>query len=719
MKTQPLKGMRDLLPREQALRDYIQGQILDTYRAAGFQRISTPILEDMENLDKSDGGDNLNLIFKVLKRGEKLAAALRSGDEKQLSDMGLRYDLTLPLSRYYAANRNELPNPFKVIQTDRVYRAERPQKGRLREFVQCDIDILGDSSPNAEVELIDVTTRALLRIGFKDFTVNINDRRILRAMLEKMGFAADQLDSVCISFDKLDKIGADGVKKELLEKEFDAAAVEALDEFLRAGDFSLDAVTARVGDETLTADLRYVIATAEKIANGRYGIAYAPSLVRGQGYYTGMVFEVTCPQFSGAVAGGGRYDNMVGKFIGQQVPAVGFSIGFERVCGILLEQDYQIPGAKQKLALLYLKDADFAAVLAKADALRAAYDVTVLPQAKKLGKQFGTVIVLYLVSTFLAAVIAVIASYLFPVTITLTEAVSYSAPESFAEIFTGLLNNIVSNPIGSIVSANYLGVLFWAIVLGFAFKGASDTTKKFLADASEAVTKAVRFVINLAPFGILGLVFSAVSTSGLAIFTEYGKLLLILVGCMLFAALVVNPIMTFIIIRKNPYPLVFKCLKESGVTAFFTRSSAANIPVNMSLCESLGLDKEFYSVSIPLGATINMAGAAVTITVMTLAAVHTLGITVQLPVAIILSVMAALGACGASGVAGGSLLLIPMACSLFGISNDIAMQVVGVGFIIGVIQDSVETAINSSSDALFTAVAEFKQWRKAGKEIKF
>ena len=339
--------------------------------------------------------------------------------------------------------------------------------------------------------------------------------------------------------------------------------------------------------------------------------------------------------------------------------------------------------------------------------------ISALAQSKeKLGKQFGTVIVLYLVSTFLAAVIAVIASYLFPVTITLTEAASDSAPESFAAIFTGLLNNIVSNPIGSIVSANYLGVLFWAIVLGFAFKGASDTTKKFLADASEAVTKAVRFVINLAPFGILGLVFSAVSTSGLAIFTEYGKLLLILVGCMLFAALVVNPIMTFIVIRKNPYPLVFKCLKESGVTAFFTRSSAANIPVNMSLCESLGLDKEFYSVSIPLGATINMAGAAVTITVMTLAAV-------QLPVAIILSVMAALGACGASGVAGGSLLLIPMACSLFGISNDVAMQVVGVGFIIGVIQDSVETAINSSSDALFTAVAEFKQWRKAGKEIKF
>ena len=344
--------------------------------------------------------------------------------------------------------------------------------------------------------------------------------------------------------------------------------------------------------------------------------------------------------------------------------------------------------------------------------------ISALAQSKeKMGKQFGTVIVLYLVSTFLAAVIAVAASYLFPVTITLTEAASDSAPETFAEIFTNLLTNIVSNPIGSIVSGNFLGILFWAIVLGFAFKGAADSTKRFLADASEAVTKAVRFVINLAPLGILGLVFTAVSTSGLAIFTEYGKLLLLLVGCMLFSALVVNPVMAFVAMRKNPYPLVFKCLKESGVTAFFTRSSAANIPVNMSLCESLGLDKEFYSVSIPLGATINMAGAAVTITIMALAAVHTLGITVQLPVAIILSVMAALGACGASGVAGGSLLLIPMACSLFGISNDVAMQMVGVGFIIGVVQDSVETALNSAGDVEFAATAEYHQWLKQGKPL--
>ena len=343
-----------------------------------------------------------------------------------------------------------------------------------------------------------------------------------------------------------------------------------------------------------------------------------------------------------------------------------------------------------------------------------------LAQSKeKMGKQFGTVIVLYLVSTFMAAVVAVLASYIFPVAITLTDAATESAPESFASIFEGLLGKIVSNPVASMAEANYLGILFWAIILGMMLKKSSETSKKFLADCSDAVTAAVRFVINLAPFGIMGLVFAAVSQNGLSIFTEYGKLLLILVSCMAVSALVVNPIMATIVMHKNPYPLVFKCLKESGITAFFTRSSAANIPVNMSLCESLDLDPEFYSVSIPLGATVNMAGAAVTITVMTMAAVHTVGLNVPIPLAILLSVMAALGACGASGVAGGSLLLIPMACSLFGISNDIAMQVVGVGFVIGVIQDSVETGVNSSSDALITAVAEFGQWRKQGKEIKF
>ena len=346
--------------------------------------------------------------------------------------------------------------------------------------------------------------------------------------------------------------------------------------------------------------------------------------------------------------------------------------------------------------------------------------VSALAQSnEKLGKQFRSVVILYLISTFMAAVIAVTASYIFPIGLTLTDAADSAAPDSIGSIFRGLLTNVVLNPVQSIASGNYLGILFWAIILGVALKKASAGTKQFLSDCSEAVTKAVRWVINFAPFGIMGLVFTAVSTSGLDIFTEYGKLLLILVGCMLVSALVVNPLMAFIVMHKNPYPLVFKCLKESGVTAFFTRSSAANIPVNMSLCEKLGLNKELYSVSIPLGATVNMAGAAVTITVMTMAAVHTMGIPVDFPVAVLLSVMAALGACGASGVAGGSLLLIPMACALFGISDSVAMQVVGVGFIIGVIQDSVETAVNSSSDALFTAVAEFGQWRKEGKEIKF
>ena len=388
MKINPLKGMKDYLPEEMRLRDYVQGKILEVYRASGFERIATPMLEDMENLDKSDGGDNLNLIFKVLKRGEKLDAVINSGDEKALADMGLRYDLTLPLSRYYAANRASLPTPFKVIQTDRVFRAERPQKGRMREFVQCDIDILGDESCNAEIELIDTTARALLAIGFNDFTVNINDRRMLRSMLTAMGFAPETLDSVCVTFDKLDKIGAEGVKAELTEKEYPAEAVEALDKFLAEGDFSIERVAALLEDKSLPDSLMAIINTVKALADGQYSIAYTPSLVRGQGYYTGVVFEITCAAFSGAVAGGGRYDGMIGKFIGQQVPAVGFSIGFERICGILMEQGFKVPTAG-KLALLYRPEADFAEVLKKAATLRSEYAVTVLPQQKKLGKQLG------------------------------------------------------------------------------------------------------------------------------------------------------------------------------------------------------------------------------------------------------------------------------------------------------------------------------------------
>ena len=337
-----------------------------------------------------------------------------------------------------------------------------------------------------------------------------------------------------------------------------------------------------------------------------------------------------------------------------------------------------------------------------------------------VGKRFRTVIVLYLSSTLLAAMTAVAASFLFPIKLTLTEAADGSAPSSLAEVLTNLLNNIVANPITSITTANYLGILFWAIVIGLAIKlVATEETKSVFANISEAVTKVVHWVIRFAPFGIFGLVFTLVSENGLDIFKEYGYLLLVLVCCMLAVAFIIDPLIVAVCLKKNPYPLVFKCFMESGVTAFFTRSSAANIPVNMKLCKKLNLDENLYSVSIPLGATINMDGAAITITIMTLAAAHTLGIQVSVPLAILLSFMATLGACGASGVAGGSLLLIPMACSLFGISNDIAMQVVGIGFIIGVVQDSLETAINSSGDVIFAATAEYMERQNKGEKIDF
>lgn len=339
--------------------------------------------------------------------------------------------------------------------------------------------------------------------------------------------------------------------------------------------------------------------------------------------------------------------------------------------------------------------------------------------SSKLDRRFGTVIWLYMLTTFLAAVVAVITSKLFPQTLVLTEAAEADViPQGLGEVMHTLLANIVSNPITSLGSGNYIGILLWACLFGLAMKNiGSDSTKTFMANVSDAISQIVRWIINLAPFGIMGLVFSNVSENGLDIFTHYGKLLVLLVGTMLLMALVVSPFIIFLYLRVNPYPLVFKCLKESGLTAFFTRSSAANIPINMALCEKLGLDKDMYSVSIPLGATINMDGAAITITIMTLAAANTLGMQVSVPAAVLLSVMSALGACGASGVAGGSLLLIPMACSLFGISNDIAMQVVGVGFIIGVIQDSVETCLNSAGDVEFAATAEYYQWRKQGKAL--
>ncbi|MPM62477.1 Serine/threonine transporter SstT [bioreactor metagenome] len=335
----------------------------------------------------------------------------------------------------------------------------------------------------------------------------------------------------------------------------------------------------------------------------------------------------------------------------------------------------------------------------------------------KKGQQTNmkSVIVLYLLGTFSAALVAVVASFIFPVTLTLGAGVEdIAAPGGVVEVLKALLLNVVDNPVKALYNANYIGILSWALMLGFTLKNAAASTKLMLANVSDALTEMVRIVIAFAPLGIMGLVFDVIATSGIGVLLGYGKLLAVLIGCMLFVALVVNPIIVYIYIRSNPFPLVFRCLRESGITAFFTRSSAANIPVNMTLCEDLGLDRDTYSVSIPLGATINMAGAAVTISVLTLAAVNTLGIPVDFGTALILSILAAVSACGASGVAGGSLLLIPLAASLFGIPNDVAMQIVGVGFIIGVLQDSFETALNSSTDVRFTATAEFAERRKRG-----
>ncbi|HFI0463753.1 TPA: serine/threonine transporter SstT [Streptococcus suis] len=329
-----------------------------------------------------------------------------------------------------------------------------------------------------------------------------------------------------------------------------------------------------------------------------------------------------------------------------------------------------------------------------------------------------SIIILYLIGTFLAAVVGVIFSFSFPQDLVLTEGVAdISAPQGIASVLKNLILNIVDNPINALATGNYIGILAWAVLFGVALRHAPDNFKNSLSILANATSTIVKWVISLAPLGIFGLVFDTVSTNGLGIFRQYGGLIALLLAAMFFVALVVNPLIVYLMIRENPYPLVLKCLKDSGITAFFTRSSAANIPVNMQLCQELGLDEDAYSVSIPLGATINMAGAAITITILSLAAVNTLGIAVDIPTAILLSVLAALSACGASGVAGGSLLLIPLACSLFGIPNDIAMQVVGVGFIIGVIQDSAETALNSSTDVLFTAAAEFAQWNKEGRPI--
>lgn len=348
--------------------------------------------------------------------------------------------------------------------------------------------------------------------------------------------------------------------------------------------------------------------------------------------------------------------------------------------------------------------------------------VSSLSKAREgLGKRFANVIFLYIFSTLVAAVVAVLISFTFPIHLILPGIESTeAAPAALSAVFTQILNDLISNPLVAVSNATYLSILFWAIIVGLALKKkASEQTISTIHDIAESITLVVHWIIHCAPFGVLGLVYTSVSESGADVFTVYGKLVVVLVGCMMTTSLIVNPLISSIVLRRNSYRLLWRCLKGSAVNAFFTRSSAANIPVNMTLCKRLGLTEDFYSVSIPLGCTINMDGAACTITVMTLATCTTMGIDVDFGSAILLSILATLGACGASGVPGGSLLLIPMACSMFGISQDVSMQVVAIGFVIGVIQDSVETALNSSGDAFFTATADFYARQKAGEKITF
>ena len=390
MKKTPVKGTNDYTPREAALRDRLKQTILDVYVKNGFEHIYTPAVEDSENLNKSEGGENLSLIFNILKRGDKLDKLIEEGVTKEnaseLSDIGLRYDLTLPLTRFYANNRNDLLSPLKCIQIDRVYRAERPQKGRLREFIQCDIDILGSESPDCETELILTTVTALEAIGLKNFTVRINDRRLLYAVLMQTGFEEKDLESVCISFDKLDKIGAEGVCAELSDKGFDAATVERFRALLDGGELTLSEIKEKLDDKTPAESLEGIIADVQALSVGRADIEFDLSLVRGQGYYTGTVFEVVSKDFKGSVAGGGRYDKLIGKFIGEDVPAVGFSIGFERIYSILSESEEAFEKGQEKIAILY-NAGDFKKAYKEAEKLRAeGKSVSLFERPKKTGK---------------------------------------------------------------------------------------------------------------------------------------------------------------------------------------------------------------------------------------------------------------------------------------------------------------------------------------------
>lgn len=377
MKTSPVKGTKDFLPKEEELREIIKNKIENTYIEYGYNKIRTPIIEDIENLENSDGGDNVKLIFKILKRGEKLEKSIEEKDHQNLADLGLRYDLTLPLTRFYAENREKLPKPFKVIQIDRVFRADRPQKGRMREFMQCDIDIIGSDNKYSEVELILVTMKALERLGLNDISVKISSRKTLFDLLLKMGYSDEEIPGVCISLDKIDKISIDDIYKELCEKNYSQVANEKFYEFLKTKNYDFSTLKDKENVDEIIRKVR-------ELSDNRIDINFDISLVRGQGYYTGTIFELYSKESSSAVGGGGRYDNLIGKFIGENVPAVGFSIGFERICNILMERQNNFK-QKEKIVVLY-DNKDYNERFILSEKLREKYIVSLFENPKKLGK---------------------------------------------------------------------------------------------------------------------------------------------------------------------------------------------------------------------------------------------------------------------------------------------------------------------------------------------
>ena len=360
LKKKPVNGMKDIMPREMEIRDYVTGVIKETYRSFGFTPIETPCMEDIQNLSSKQGGENEKLIFKVLKRGEKLKLE-EAKEEMDVVDYGMRYDLTLPLSRFYANHANDLPTPFKALQIGSVWRADRPQRGRYRQFTQCDIDILGEAGNIAEIELITATTTCLGKLGFSNFEIRINERRILKAMASYAGFSEDSYDDVFISLDKMDKIGLDGVREDLISHEYSADVVDKYLELFSLLDGQRDVETAvttlleKLGDkldEAVATSLKEIAAAVNANKAADFELVFDPTLVRGMSYYTGTIFEIAIPEFGGSCGGGGRYDEMIGKFTGQNVPACGFSIGFERIILLLLEQDFKVPGSDNKIAYL-------------------------------------------------------------------------------------------------------------------------------------------------------------------------------------------------------------------------------------------------------------------------------------------------------------------------------------------------------------------------------